>query len=80
MGIVHSDLLDAGLKANSALNDKLSSDKLCNWTSSYSGIDVIVNWVTPPHWDASGTASFYDLLISLGEGHQAEFHVSDLDA
>ena len=75
MGIVHSDLLDAGLKANSALNDKL-----CNWTSSYSGIDVIVNRVTPLHQDAGGAASFYDLLISLGEGHQAEFHVSDLDA
>ena len=80
LGIVHPDLLDAGLKANSALNDRLSSDKPCNWTSAYSGIDVIVNRMTPPHRDAGGAASFYDLLISLGEGHQAEFHVSDLDA
>lgn len=79
LGIVHPDLLQAGLEANAILNDN-SSDKPYNWTSAYSGMDLIVNRITPPHRDAGGALSFYDLLVSLGEGHQANFQVTDLGA
>ena len=79
LAIVHQDLLQAGLEANVTLNNS-SSDKPYNWTSAFSGMDLIVNRITPPHQDAGGTLSFYDLLVSLGEGHQADFHVTDLGA
>lgn len=43
-------------------------------------MDIIVNRITPPHIDAGGAPSFYDHLLSLGQGHSASLHLEDLDA
>jgi len=36
------------------------------WPSIFSGCQVIVNRVTPPHRDAGGCPTHYDLLMSAG--------------
>ena len=79
LSIVHPDLHQVGFEANQAYEASTESDKPRDWPSVYSGIDIIVNRLTPPHCDAGGTASSYDLLISLGEGH-ADLHLTDLGA
>ncbi|KAG1766505.1 hypothetical protein EV702DRAFT_938047, partial [Suillus placidus] len=48
--------------------------------SVFSGIKVIVNWETPNHQDPGASPSFYDLLVSLGKGHQAILNLPDLGA
>src|SRR5437879_1923962 len=80
LAIVHPKLYHAGLAANAALEERTSPNKLYHWTSAYSGIDVIANRITPPHRDGGGALSFYDLLLSLGKGHDAKLHVTDLGA
>jgi len=79
LSIVHPDLHQMGQMANQVYEANAESDKLSDWPSVYSGIDVIVNRLTPPHRDAGGAASSYDLLISLGEG-LADLHLTDLGA
>jgi len=78
LGIIHPDLHQAGLAANVAYKDRTASCQPSNWTLAYSGMDVIVNQITPPHRDASGTSSSYDLLISLGKGYKAKLCVTDI--
>ena len=68
LGIVHPDLYQAGLEAKEAYEASEMSKKPYHWPSVYSSIDVIANRLTPPHHDAGGAASSYDLLLSLGEG------------
>lgn len=55
--------------------------KLSNvtWPTHYSGMDIIVNRITPPHVDAGGASSFYDHLLSLGQGHSTTLDLEDLD-
>ena len=79
LSIVHPDLHQVGFEANQAYEASTELDKPCDWPSVYSGIDIIVNRLTPPHRDAGSAASSYDLLISLGEGH-ADLHLTDLGA
>ena len=79
LGIVHPDLYQAGLEAKEAYHASEMSKKLYHWPSVYSGIDVIANCLTPPHRDAGGAASSYDLLLSLGEG-SPELHLTDIGA
>ncbi|KAG1718382.1 uncharacterized protein EDB91DRAFT_1090084 [Suillus paluster] len=43
-------------------------------------IRAFVNWVTLGHHDAGGASSHYDLLASLGIGHNANFRIEDLEA
>ncbi|KAG1721212.1 uncharacterized protein EDB91DRAFT_1019535, partial [Suillus paluster] len=50
------------------------------WPSIFSGLELIVNWVTLGHHDAGGASSHYDLLASLGIGHNANFRIEDLEA
>ncbi|KAG1726467.1 hypothetical protein EDB19DRAFT_1595149, partial [Suillus lakei] len=50
------------------------------WPSVFSGIEVIVNQETQNHWDPGASPSFYDLLVSLGKGHQAILNLPDLGA
>ncbi|KAG2112798.1 hypothetical protein BD769DRAFT_1319072, partial [Suillus cothurnatus] len=50
------------------------------WPSKFSGIEVIVNQEMPHHQDPEASPSFYDLLVSLGKGHQAILDLPDLGA
>jgi hypothetical protein len=43
-------------------------------------MDLIVNRSTPPHLDAGGGRSYYDLLLSLGDNNGAMFCLNDVDA
>lgn len=50
------------------------------WTSIYSGIEVIVNRVTPVHRDSEAAPSMYDLLVSAGTHQQAWMDLPDVKA
>ncbi|KAG2345456.1 hypothetical protein BDR05DRAFT_880087, partial [Suillus weaverae] len=50
------------------------------WLSIFSGLEVIVNRVTWSHQDPGGALSHYNLLVSLGIGHDATFSIEDLEA
>ncbi|KAG6372680.1 hypothetical protein JVT61DRAFT_7440 [Boletus reticuloceps] len=53
---------------------------LPTWPTIYGGMDVIVNRVTPKHCDGGGAITFYNNLLSLGQGHDAKLHLDDLEA
>ncbi|KIJ61164.1 hypothetical protein HYDPIDRAFT_73855, partial [Hydnomerulius pinastri MD-312] len=50
------------------------------WPSDFSGIDVITNQLTPEHRDPGGAPTFYNLLVSLGKGHEVVLHMGNIDA
>ncbi|KAH7918516.1 hypothetical protein BV22DRAFT_984542, partial [Leucogyrophana mollusca] len=50
------------------------------WPSVFTGIQIIVNRSTPAHRDSGSSASMYDLLISLGRGHNATLEINDLQS
>ncbi|KIJ14150.1 hypothetical protein PAXINDRAFT_79769, partial [Paxillus involutus ATCC 200175] len=80
LSIVHPEAHKAGMDAISALKGAVVTKIPVTWHSPFSGIDLIANRLTPGHRDAGGAATFYDLLVSLGEGHQATLHIEDVKA
>ncbi|KIJ58338.1 hypothetical protein HYDPIDRAFT_67266, partial [Hydnomerulius pinastri MD-312] len=50
------------------------------WPSLFSGIDIIANRITPRHQDQGSCAEAYDLLVSIGEGHDARLDLCDFKA
>lgn len=77
--IVHPDMHVANINARAKLLGSLCIPRL-TWPTCYSGMDIIVNRITPPHCDAGGAYSFYSNLLSLGIGHDAQFCLDDLEA
>jgi hypothetical protein len=77
--IVHLELWTANCSATKKLVERLPSPSF-SWPTVYSGMDVIVNRLTPAHLDGGGAFSFYDHLLSLGQGHMATLNLDDLDA
>ena len=65
--IVHPKLWTANNAAVDQLVSQLSPS--FPWPTSFTEMDLIVNQVTPPHWDSGGAVMFYDHLLSLGFGH-----------
>ena len=66
--IIHPELWTA----NTAAVDQLVLQLLPlspSWPTSFTGMDLIVNRVTPPHLDSRGAVTFYGHLLSLGFGH-----------
>jgi hypothetical protein len=78
--IISPDQYLAGVKSVSALKDMVHTRKPVVWPSSFSGIEVIVNRETPHHRDPGASPSVYDLLVSLGQDHQAVLDLPDLGA
>ncbi|KIK33205.1 hypothetical protein CY34DRAFT_100019, partial [Suillus luteus UH-Slu-Lm8-n1] len=68
----------AGMRSVSSLNLMVKTSHPVVWPSEFSGIKVIVNRETPHHRDPGASPSFYDLLVSLGKGHQAILDLPDL--
>jgi hypothetical protein len=69
--------------ANQAATLKLVQDlkfPLFTWPTCYAGMDVILNRSTPPHCDSGSANTFYDHLVSLGQGHKATLGLDDLQA
>jgi hypothetical protein len=77
--VVHSEMYDANSKAIPLLLQELDTP-LPTWPTVFSGMDIIANRLTPQHCDKGGALSFYDHLISFGEGHNARLELEDLDA
>lgn len=78
------ELFEAGSTAISEVYGKTrtppKSVPVSDWPSIFSGLEVIVNRTTLPHRDRGGAPSHYDLLVSLGVGHDATFSIQDLRA
>jgi hypothetical protein len=49
------------------------------WPSIFTGMELIANRITLSYRDAGGAQSHYDLLASLGIGHDATFSIKDLN-
>jgi hypothetical protein len=77
--VVHPEMWMANRTATSLLLEKLNDPSL-TWPTIYPAMDVIANRVTPQHYDRGGATTFYDHLLSFGEGHTAQFHVEDFHA
>jgi hypothetical protein len=80
LSTVHPEAHKAGLEAISALKGVVVSKTPVTWPSPFSTMDLIANRLTPGHRDPGGAATFYDLLVSLGEGHRAVLHIEDVKA
>lgn len=61
-------------------NSKTSSSTVSQWPSIFSGLELIANRVTLSHRDGGGAPTLYDLLVSLGIGHNATMKLADLQA
>jgi hypothetical protein len=83
-GAIAPDLFEAGSVAISEVHGKTcaatKSVPVSRWPSIFSGLEVIANRLTLPHRDSGGTRSHYDMLVSLGIGHDAIFSIKDLEA
>lgn len=81
--LIAPQLYDAGTQAISCLSNcddlKKHHHLISSWPSIYSGMQVIVNRVTPPHRDSGGAPTHYDLLLSCGTHSAAKFSVPELD-
>jgi hypothetical protein len=55
------------------------NDNIMMWNSMYSGIEVIVNRVTPTHRDPQAAPTMYDLLVSAGTHQDAWLNLPDVN-
>jgi len=82
MAIISPELFDSGLKAIELIKQGREMAKPHPhqqlWPSIFSGSQVIVNWVTPPHRDSGGCPTHYDLLVSAGTHTQAKLSIPEL--
>lgn len=76
--IVHPEMYLANSKVTSSLLKKLKR-QLPAWPTIYPGMDVIANRLTLRHFDMGGALTFYDHLVSLGQEHNAQLHLNDLN-
>jgi hypothetical protein len=67
----------ANSKATCLLFEELDRP-LETWPAIYPAMDIIVNRVTPQHYDQGGANSFYDHLVSLGQHHNAHLQLDNL--
>jgi len=82
MALISPELYDSGLKAIELIKQGREMAKRHPhqqlWPSIFSGSQVIVNRVTPPHRDSGGCPMHYDLLVSAGTHTQAKLGVPEL--
>jgi hypothetical protein len=82
--VVHPELYSVGLSATHEL--KLGSCLFAthavvqSWGTSWSGIALIVNRVTPFHRDKGAAPSMYDMLVSMGTHTECTLDVPDIGA
>jgi len=69
LAVIHPKLYDAGWETAKHLRDTPGTgakDVLCWWASIFSGIAIISNCITEPHWDGSSRDNWYNILVTLG--------------
>jgi len=67
----------ANSQATSQLLEQLDNPLLL-WPTIYPTMDVIANQLTPRHFNKGEALSFYDHLVSFGQGHNAQLLLDDL--
>lgn len=78
--VISPDQYLASVKFVSTLKDMVRTPNPVVWPSTFSGMEVIVNREMPHHRDPGASVSIYDLLVSLGQDHQAVLDLPDLGA
>jgi hypothetical protein len=82
MALIAPELYDVGLSAIIKTMDGIEMAKHYEnvrlWPSIFTGIEVIVNRLTPPHRDKGGCPSHMDLLVSTGTHKQASIDFCEL--
>ena len=80
--LVCPELYEMGMQAIDRLKEggsvKTWHRNIKLWTSIFSGIEVIVNRITPPHRDSQAAPPVYDLLVSAGTHEEAWFDLPDI--
>ncbi|KAG1743585.1 uncharacterized protein EDB91DRAFT_1051204 [Suillus paluster] len=83
-GAIAPDLFEAGSAAISEVHGKTHAlpkpVPVSRWPLFFSRLEVIANCLTLPHRDPGGARSHYDMLMSLGIGHDTIFSIKDLEA
>jgi hypothetical protein len=78
------ELYQIGMAATAALqHDNWVHDWYENmnlWISAFSGMQVIVNRLTPSHRDIGGSAAMYNLLVSTGTHESSHITLRDVQA
>lgn len=69
----------ANCNATHALLKMLNNSSLI-WPTVYHGMDVVANRKSKEHMDLGGAISFYDHLVSFGQGHDAKLLLRELGA
>jgi hypothetical protein len=82
--VVAPELFETGYLAISEVLNQTQQPKrpvpIHQWPSIFSGLEIISNRTTFTHRDPGGAPSHYDLLVSLGIGHNATFSIEDIEA
>jgi hypothetical protein len=82
VALVTPDLYNLGLEAISMVKEGTEMAKTYKnvdvWPSVYTGMQVIVNRVTPLHRDNGGCPTHYDLLVSAGIHSDAVLGIKEL--
>ena len=69
LALIHPELHVCGMEILNKLQCYTTNTKITSeWESTYTGIQVISNQVTPGHWDSKGCPEWYDLLVRIGKG------------
>jgi len=73
LSIMHPQLYEDGMRGISLLEDWSSANDLgmnralSLWPTAFTNISVIVNRCTPLHRDPQSRASWYDIIVNVGE-------------
>jgi Oxygenase domain of the 2OGFeDO superfamily len=81
LAVIHPQLYDAGWQVTKRLRDTPEidpQDVLSQWASVFSGVSIISNCTTPPHWDGSSRFNWYDMLVTLGRYQNCDLELPGL--
>ena len=79
--VIYPKLYDAGWQTINHLWDTPefgAQDLLDRWAVVFNGFAIISNHCTPPHWDGSSRANWYDILATLGRYQNCDLKLPGL--
>jgi hypothetical protein len=81
LALTHPSLHDAGAVALERLQENEDTREYAKkWKSTFSGISVVSNRVSPIHRDHHGMLEWYDQLVGFGTYHSASLVIPELGA
>jgi hypothetical protein len=81
LAVIHPKLYDAGWHTIRRLRDTPevdAQDVLSRWASTFSGLAVISNRLTPSHRDTGSRNNWYDILVTLGRYRNCDLKLPGL--